>query len=316
MNPALYLILFIFSIYTLYRQKPAGRRFFIIISGLMFLLGTCDVVFSVLLVGIAVKVNKAQVYGSSDYSHLLQLYNTFFIIDAIVMVANNLVTDVLFTYRCYYVWGARKWVIVGPVLGMVATVATGSLTATGSESLPEILFLSPYISALATSVLLVGLTAGRIWYIRNAASTRVGSQNFSPPRDSVIAIIIESGAIYCAAIVVWVVSQSIIYHFPNDGPESVYIFFGVATGVWSQIVNIAPTLILVRIGVNRLRWADDTTLRPSRDTGPGPGPASGGTGALVPMTFRRNSVIPHAVDVDFNAAMEMNISPVRGDKAW
>jgi hypothetical protein len=54
----------------------------------MFLLGTCDVVVSV-LVGIAIRVNKAQVQGSPDLPRLLQLYNTFFVVDAILMVANK-----------------------------------------------------------------------------------------------------------------------------------------------------------------------------------------------------------------------------------
>jgi len=93
---ALYIVLFTFSMYTVIRQNPAGRRFFLITSSIMFLLGTCDVIVSVFLVGIAVKVNKAQAQGSPDLPHLLQLYNTFFIVDAILMVANNLVTDVLF----------------------------------------------------------------------------------------------------------------------------------------------------------------------------------------------------------------------------
>ncbi|KAJ7894783.1 hypothetical protein B0H13DRAFT_2525160 [Mycena leptocephala] len=196
----------------------------------MFLLGTCDVVVSVVLTGIAIRVNKAQVQGSPDLERLLQLYNTFFIVDAILMVANNLVTDILFSYRCYVVWGLKKWVLIGPVFGMFATVAVGSYTATGSETLPKIIFLTPYITAVATSMLLMCLTAGRIWYIRREARSEVVGQIFYPRRDTVIAMILESGAIYCISIIVWVVAQSLIYEFPNSGPESVYIFFGVASG--------------------------------------------------------------------------------------
>ncbi|KAJ7124383.1 hypothetical protein C8R44DRAFT_980676 [Mycena epipterygia] len=297
---ALYIVLFTFSMYTVIRQKPAGRRFFLVTSSIMFLLGTCDVIVSVFLVGIAIKVNKAQVQGSPDLPHLLELYNTFFIVDAILMVANNLVTDVLFSYRCYFVWGLRKWVLIGPGLGMLATVVFGSFTATGSESLPKIVFLTPYITAVATSVLLMCLTAGRIWYIRREARSDVGGRTFSPRRDTVIAMILESGSLYCLAIIVWVVAQSIIYEFPNSGPESVYIFFGVTTGVWSQIVNIAPTLILVRIGLGHCQWIQDSTQ--SRSIGPGP------------MTFRRNSnIISRSIGnpvhtIDIGSVMEMNVS--------
>ncbi|KAF7377890.1 hypothetical protein MSAN_00212700 [Mycena sanguinolenta] len=296
---ALYIVLFTFSMYTVIRQNPAGRRFFLVISSIMFLLGTCDVIVSVFLVGIAIKVDKAQVQGSSSLPHLLQLYNTFFIVDAILMVANNLVTDVLFSYRCYFVWGLRKWVLIGPGLGMVATVVLGSFTATGSESLPKIIFLAPYLTAVATSVLLMCLTAGRIWYIRREAREASG-RTFYPGRDTAIAMIIESGSLYCLAIIVWVVAQSIIYEFPNSGPESVYIFFGVTSGVWSQIVNIAPTLILVRIGLGKCQWIQDSTQ--SHGIGPGP------------MTFGQNSNIASRSignpvhTVDFGSVMEMNDS--------
>ncbi|KAJ7292099.1 hypothetical protein C8J57DRAFT_1212504 [Mycena rebaudengoi] len=259
---ALYIVLFTFSMYTVIRQNPAGRRFFLVTSSIMFLLGTCDVIVSVFLVGIAIKVNKAQAQGSPDLPHLLQLYNTFFIVDAILMVVNKpLVWSLTFflyvglvaillistqdasskSYRCYFVWGLRKWVLIGPGLGMLATVVVGSFTATGSESLPKIVFLTPYITAVATSVLLMCLT-------------------------------------------VWVVAQSIIYEFPNSGPES----------------NIAPTLILVRIGLGHCKWIQDSTQ--SHGVGPGP------------MTFRRNSNINGRSignpvhTVDFGSVMEMNAS--------
>lgn len=87
--PALYVVLLTFSLYTVIRQNPGGRRFFLVTSSAMFLLGTCDIVVSVILVGIAIRVNKAQVQGSPDLPRLLQLYNTFFIVDAILMVANK-----------------------------------------------------------------------------------------------------------------------------------------------------------------------------------------------------------------------------------
>ncbi|KAJ7330814.1 hypothetical protein DFH08DRAFT_966571 [Mycena albidolilacea] len=232
---ALYVVLLTFSLYTVIRQNSGGRRFFLVTSSAMFLLGTCDVVVSVLLVGISIRVNKAQVQGSPDLPRLLQLYNTFFVVDAILMVANNLVTDILFSYRCYIVWGLKKTILIGPIFGMFATVAVGAYTATGSETLPKIVFLTPYITAVATSVLLVCLTAGRIWYIKREARSEVDGQIFAQ-RDTAIAMLLESGAIYCVSIIIWVVAQSLIYQFPNSGPESVYIFFGVTSGVWSQIV--------------------------------------------------------------------------------
>jgi hypothetical protein len=52
----------------------------------MFFIGTCDVIVSVFLVRIAIKANKAQAQGSPDLPHLLQLYNTFFIVDAILII--------------------------------------------------------------------------------------------------------------------------------------------------------------------------------------------------------------------------------------
>ncbi|KAJ7739072.1 hypothetical protein DFH07DRAFT_778864 [Mycena maculata] len=230
----LYTVLFTFSVYTVIRQNPAGRRFFLVTSSLMFLLGTCDVIVSVLLVRITIKVNKAQVQNSPDLPHLLQLYNTFFIVDAILMVANN-------CNKCAF-------------------------------DVPN----------------------------RHEARSEVGGETFYPQHDTVIAMILESGSIYVLAIIVGVVAQSIIYKFPNSGPESVRLRNSPTSGVWSQIVNIAPTLILVRIGFGHCPWIQDSTQ--SHGIGPGP------------MTFRQNSNITSRSignpvhTVDFGAIMEMNIS--------
>ncbi|KAJ7909988.1 hypothetical protein B0H13DRAFT_2013341 [Mycena leptocephala] len=106
-----------------------------------------------------------------------------------------------------------------------------------------------------TNILLMCLTAGRIWYIRR--QTRPLMEQSSQKRyGTAIAIIFESGVLYSLCVIIYVISTSInstsaSASLPQQTYASRTIFKGVAWAMVQIGVNIVPTLILVRVGLGR-----------------------------------------------------------------
>ncbi|KAJ7100310.1 hypothetical protein C8R43DRAFT_964089 [Mycena crocata] len=165
----------------------------------------------------------------------------------------SFVTDLVFLYRCYMIWGSRKKVLFLPGISMLATLVAECVSIGGIYAglfHPNPTYLDPRIPAIlggVTNIILVGFTAGRIWYIRREAQICIPN-TFRQRYDTAIIIILESGAIYVFCLIIWVTAESLIMHSDSSG---VIIFQGVAQGLVLQAVNIVPTLILVRVGLGR-----------------------------------------------------------------
>jgi len=167
----------------------------------------------------------------------------------LVALAGRLVTDLLFLYRCFVIWGARRGILVLPGMFIFATVVVGCIAGLQYAGLitldPSVDPRVPVSMAGVTNTLLVCLTAGRIWYIRRQTKA-LTCQSFQKRFATVIAIVLESGVLYSLCVIIYLISRSME---TNSASET--IFKGVA---WSMVqigVNIVPTLILVRVGMGR-----------------------------------------------------------------
>ncbi|KAJ7036404.1 hypothetical protein C8F04DRAFT_1394271 [Mycena alexandri] len=239
---ALYVVLFLFSIHTLRRQIPAGK-ILRVAAWAMFLLASASTIVACLAAGTSMHVVHTVVEGSPDApTPVLRHYHALRLGQDIILAMNksvhpslsliypdetkkSLVTDLLFLYRCFVIWGARRGILVLPGMFIFATVAVSM--------------------AGVTNTLLMFLTAGRIWYIRRE-SKALSCQSFQKRYATAIAIVLESGVLYSLCVIIYVISTSI-----KTESASETIFNGVA---WSMVqigVNIAPTLILVRVGMGR-----------------------------------------------------------------
>ncbi|KAJ7085329.1 hypothetical protein C8R43DRAFT_1051517 [Mycena crocata] len=227
----------------------ARYRFLILTAWVMFLVGTCGVLLVVISTGIAIHMVSLLVQGSSDTSsHLLHLYQTIALTQDIILATNNLMTDLLFLYRCYVIWGSRKRILVVPSVLILATVVVALICGLGYYGLINVdFYIDPRVpfSMGATNILLMSLTAGRIWYIRREGQVVTG-QRFRKRYNTAVAIILESGLLYCICVIIYVVSVSL-----NHGSTFATIFNGVSWGMVQLGVNIVPTLILVRVGMGR-----------------------------------------------------------------
>lgn len=246
---ALYVVLFLFSIHTLRRQIPTGK-ILRITAWVMFLLASASTIVACLAAGESMRVVHTVVDGSQDAPpYVLRHYHALRLGQDIILAMNNLVTDLLFLYRCFVIWGAKRGILVLPGMFIFATVVVGCIAALQYAGLitldPSVDPRVPVSMAGVTNTLLMCLTAGRIWYIRRETKALTG-QSFQKRYATAIAIVLESGVLYSLCVITYVISTSI-----GTKSASETIFRGVA---WSMVqigVNIVPTLILVRVGMGR-----------------------------------------------------------------
>ncbi|KAF7326551.1 hypothetical protein MVEN_02608300 [Mycena venus] len=256
----LYVPLFIFSLYTLAHRNPPGRRVLLVTASVMFLLGTFGTVLDVALAGIALQMTDATVQGSLDSPRLLNLFNVLFVVENLQQAVNSAVADLLFLYRCYIIWGSNKKIVILPAIFILipfviyfAIIISILVPEAVQETVdPRI----PFIMMTAGNLLLMSLTAGRIWYTRRAAEI-VGCGSSCKRYIIAMAMILESGSLYCLFLILWVISQSFNISENLSASDSLLIYTGVTGGFIKQAMNIAPTLILVRVGMAHCRWKAD-----------------------------------------------------------
>ncbi|KAJ7692921.1 hypothetical protein B0H17DRAFT_1179207 [Mycena rosella] len=159
-------------------------------------------------------------------------------------VTSNLIADSIFIYRCYGIWNFRKRIICVPIVLLIATGCLGyaSVIMCGLEGLAEFLFVTwlfplSVIFTLMTNAMLMALTAGRIWWIARGARAIMGPAVVRRYR-TVIAIILESGVLYCTPGLLYLIFLAV-------SPASTVVIFAAL----AQVVGIAPTIIVVRVGL-------------------------------------------------------------------
>ncbi|KAJ7579905.1 hypothetical protein C8J56DRAFT_1169693 [Mycena floridula] len=108
----------------------------------------------------------------------------------------------------------------------------------------------------APRLVAVGLTAGRIWWITEKAQALLSEQT-KKRYNTATAVILESGIIYPLLLLVVVI---IAFAFGGSLGNSVFI------GLIYQVVGIAPTLIIVRVGLGVTHDNVETSVNAFRAT--------------------------------------------------
>ncbi|KAJ7144108.1 hypothetical protein C8R44DRAFT_142822 [Mycena epipterygia] len=266
----IFLVLFVLASYLLaYRLDAPGRRYFIAITVAMFLFSTTQVVLHTTIALLAIRGVHHEIRGEPFIEEVFICKILFFAQD-IVLVTNNLITDGLFTYRCYLVWGKNVYSTILPLCMLAATTAIGYVEAFRDDYHPFGSIITSRVAfdlSILTNVVLMCLTAGRIWWARKELRTILSDPAITRKYNTAIAMILESGAIYCATVVGVVLSEAF------SSPSShVYPMF---RGAIAQVVNIAPTIIIVRVGLTQRVHCDSCKgpdsiplrVRPARGSG-------------------------------------------------
>ncbi|KAJ7741089.1 hypothetical protein B0H16DRAFT_1757324 [Mycena metata] len=242
----LYVPLFIFSIQSLNHRNSPGRRVMLGTTSVMFILGTCGTLLVIAEATLAIQITNGVVQGSVDSNlRLLRVFRGVQLTEVARVAVNN----------CIVVWGSRKMVLLLPAACILATVVLQILAwigTHGSEYLVQDL-RAPFFMSLGTNALLMCLAGRRVQIVQS-------HRGFSHQYNTAIALLLESGAMYCLCLVLWVISLTTTLGLST---ESESILSGVAGALVGQTVNIAPTVILVRVGRRHWQWDQDDARRPS-----------------------------------------------------
>ncbi|KAJ7618303.1 hypothetical protein DFH06DRAFT_1306651 [Mycena polygramma] len=158
-------------------------------------------------------------------------------------------------YRCFVIWGHSVGAVAVPTLMLFTTAALG-YSADYGDIVSSAFYIDvrvPLAAGLATNVVLLGLTAGRIWWIRRDAC--VLESAFLKRYNTAIAIVLESGAIYCIGTVLFIVAGPTVtqatlspHHLVSGSTSPIAAIFEASL---PQILNIVPMLTIVRVGLGR-----------------------------------------------------------------
>jgi len=151
----------------------------------------------------------------------------------------NIVADVIIIYRCYLVWGKKKWIMVLFAIVCLGTMGSIYLQFARSYDTAKGFFILYLVTTLFINLIIVLLTAGRIWWIGRKARALL-ARSILRRYDTSITILLESGILYPTFLLIAVIL------FITDAPFVAYAPFNA---ILFQVVAIAPTLIIVRVGL-------------------------------------------------------------------
>jgi len=254
-----YVLLGGLAFYLFSRQKTKGRRVFMGAIAVMLLLAITEVVLQIILTALSMQILYSAAQDAETTSFLRQQASLQHIADwigfaeDITLVTNNAIADGLFAYRCYSIWGPgyNKQVISVPVLLLLITTALGYITAyrndLGDPGSHIVDSRVGFAFAIVTNLTLTGLAAGRIWWTRRELRI-VGQTKFAQRYTTAISVLLESGAAYCLFLVIVLLALT-VGRKATTGPTATLT--SLSYGAAGQLVNIVPTVFIIRICLGR-----------------------------------------------------------------
>ncbi|KAJ7613399.1 hypothetical protein FB45DRAFT_938273 [Roridomyces roridus] len=184
-----------------------------------------------------------------------------------IYVTSNIIADSIFVglhighmwiltiyyqvFRCYAIWGFRLLIVAVPALCTLCVAALGYWQVIQPDKIVVIdgrtaqapivvsLFTIPILISLATTMTLMILSAGRIWWLGCRARKLMGYK--TGRYYTVCAMILESGALYVAGALLLAI-LSMVYYYDD---------LVMSAPITAQLAGIAPTIIAVRVGLNK-----------------------------------------------------------------
>jgi len=209
------------------------------------------------------------------------------------------VADTLFIYRCYVVWGRKIYIIILPTLLLCGSLTAGigievviGTTSSGLFASSLASWITSFFSiSLVQNVTTTFLIVYRIWRVNMGSPRGLGSRSLWP----VIAVVLESGAIYSSTLFVL-----LMCYVSNSYAQYIAIDMVV------PIIGITFNLIIVRVGLG-------LSQNPSSGRN---GPPSQASGVKYPLQNLNINVSRHVTtDRDLERELERGTRSVRGMKA-
>ncbi|KAG8909317.1 hypothetical protein FRC02_007850, partial [Tulasnella sp. 418] len=118
--------------------------------------------------------------------------------------------DAFLIWRLYIIWNHNKYIIILPILMLLAGLGSG--LATVISEFGDILYVVnewAYVMIVMTvtlNILVTGLICGRLWFIGRRSAQGLGIPGYSPNYklySKVIILLVESGGIYSSLVLLW-----------------------------------------------------------------------------------------------------------------
>ncbi|KAJ7818535.1 hypothetical protein B0H14DRAFT_1371740 [Mycena olivaceomarginata] len=250
-----YFLLAVAAFYLFSRRNTNGRVVFMCAIAVMLFLAIAELVIQLIVTSLSMRLlywagmpDVEPISLLKQQASLERLYNIIGAVEDFILVTNNAVADALFAYRCYLIWGKHnKAVICIPVLLLLLTTALGYVTVYSNDILAPGAHSADsrigFVFAIVTNLVLTGLTAGRIWWTKRDLRV-VGQDKYVKRYTDAISVLLESGAVYCLSLILIILALS-FGRKATSGTTA--IFTSLAYGAAGQLVNIVPTLFIVRI---------------------------------------------------------------------
>ncbi|KAJ4468179.1 hypothetical protein J3R30DRAFT_1682197 [Lentinula aciculospora] len=232
---------FLYGIYTLlcglyvYLQihQQGQRRYYQLSLLLLYLLATLVII--ILTTQFIMLLQLEVLEFGDDFN--VDIFEHLTVASRSVYVAANFVADALLLYRCYIVWGSRRYIIASLVIISLSMLGEEIFSPAALVVSESILYFGFISVNLFTNLMLTGLVAGRIWWLNRATQRSLGiSKSNRKSINGIAATVLESGLLYPIAIIIDIV---VVLQAQVDMQP-----------VLTLVVGIAPTLIMVR---NQLR---------------------------------------------------------------
>jgi len=246
----IYVVLFSMAMYVLVwtRRGPVSK---IMVSVTVFLFSLCTVHFAIQFANAYQALMLHPGNSISTETPLLRAGD-------ILLSITDFTAELVLIYRLWLVWGRNYYIAILPFLMSLAAIAS-YMAVTGivaqidpSASLAPTIVVplgtASFALSLAVNFLTTSLIIGRIWYM--ARGTSITRRDRNDAVRIATGVIIESGALFFMFQLLFVVL------FAIQHPAQ-----AVAIEMCIQIYGIAPTLIIVRIGLGSS--FDQTTMRKS-----------------------------------------------------
>ncbi|KAF9458795.1 hypothetical protein BDZ94DRAFT_1325225 [Collybia nuda] len=239
-----YSVLFILTYWVLVYKRHPGQplnRVMLSISVIMFVFATMHIAVNFTRIIKAFVIFKNEPGGPASFFNQLSEFTQIF--GSTIYVAQTLVGDSVVLLRCYYVWGRRPIIIAFPCLLLLGSTVCGiGILYSFARVVPEaeifVIELKQWIVSffsmtLATNIICTGLVAFRIWHI-NRQNVSFSNNSLRP----VMLLVIESGAIYSATLLVLLILYEVESWFQ-------YVLLDAV----SPIVGLVFSMVIVRIGL-------------------------------------------------------------------
>ncbi|KAJ6505508.1 hypothetical protein C8R45DRAFT_972906 [Mycena sanguinolenta] len=246
----LYVPLFIIAVFSLNRRQTAGKTLLLVASWILFVVGTVQMILCSMIAAVSVQVVSTLVDPLRSPTGIASLQHSQDVLNAgsqALFVVNVFLTDLLFLCRCYLIYSKQWRAVLFPAflifltsVSAIISLGTSSLSTPLGQKVHLVTAVAGYGMGLFANVVLMILTAGRLWWMSRASVPARLPTTIKNRYSTTISIILESGAIYCLCAGLLAVGRL---------SDSTGTFYLVMEGIGFQAVNIAPTLTVVRVGL-------------------------------------------------------------------